>query len=55
TQAQVVAALDQQVVEAESGVRRALGTILVEKDILDTDKLKVSLEVLEALRKQDIH
>jgi DHA3 family macrolide efflux protein-like MFS transporter len=55
TKAQIVAALDQQVVEAEAGVHRPLGTILVEKNTLDEDKLKVSLEVLEALRKQDIH
>lgn len=54
SKAQIISALDQQIVEAEAGSHRHLGTILVEKDILDADQLKVSLEVLDALRKQDV-
>ncbi len=50
----VLAALDQQVVEYQAGSKRHLGTILIDKDLLTEEKLKVSLQVLDALRQQDV-
>ena len=55
TQDQVITALDQQVVEMQAGSKRHLGTILIDKNALTEDNLKTCLEVLNALRQQDVH
>ena len=55
TQDQVITALDQQVVERQAGSQRHLGTILIDRNLLTEAKLRTSLEVLDALRKQDVH
>ncbi len=54
TQEQLLVAMDHQEAEASSGTWRPLGRILVEEKCLSVEDLRRALQVLDALRRQDV-